>query len=142
MITGVALASAGTLTITYHDGKAPRFPGEAEFRTQERDSVTVGFVQVTPSPVITVAGRGTPIPPWLIPLLGAALAAALAAVTALGIRILRTRPRRQFAQAADVVAVQHADPPRVAAVQTTGNEPTLVLRIEPDPGTTTRTLTR
>jgi hypothetical protein len=141
-ITGVALAAGRTLSITYHDGTAPGSPGQAEFRAQERASASVGFALVAPSPVITVAGSGPPIPSWLILLLGAALVAAGAAVALLSIRIRRTRHRRRLARATEVAADPHPDPPRVAAVSATGKEPTLALRIEPHPGTTVRTLTR
>jgi hypothetical protein len=141
-ITGVDLAPGGMLIIRYHNGIAPRSPGEADFRAQEQASAAGGFSLVAPPAIITVAASGPSIPPWLIPLLVAALVAACAAVPLLSIRIRRERARRRLAQSTEVVAEQHQDPPRVTAVNTTGQEPTLSLRIEPHPGTPTRTLTR
>jgi hypothetical protein len=141
-ISDVALAAGGTLTITYHHATPPRSPGPAEFGARERASATATFSLVSPSLVITVASSGAPIPPWLIPLLAAALVAACAAVAVVTIRIRRTRPRRQLGRETEVAADPHPGPPRVTAVTTTGNEPTLALRIEPHPGTIVRTLTR
>jgi hypothetical protein len=133
-ISDVASAAGRTLTITYHDATAPRSPGPAEFRAQERASATATFSLVTPSPVLTVASSGPSVPPWLIPMLAAALVAACAALAVMTIRIRRTRARRQLGRETEVAADPHPDPPRVTAVTTTGNAPTLALRIEPHPG--------
>jgi hypothetical protein len=137
-VTGAALAAGGTLTITYHDATAPRSPGQTEFRAFEGVSATARLSALAQSPVITVAGPAAG-PPWLTVLLGVALAAVCATAVALSVRFSRRRTRRP-APATEVAAVPHPDPPRVAAVRKTGNEPSLALRIEPYAGTTVRTL--
>ncbi len=137
-VTGAALAAGGTLTISYHNATAPRSPGQTEFRAFESPSATARLSALAQSPVITVAGpaAGTP---WLTLISGLVLAAVCATAVALSIRFSRRRARRP-APATEVAAVPHPDPPRVAAVRKTGNEPSLALRIEPNAGTTVRTL--
>jgi hypothetical protein len=102
----------------------------------------------TPSPVVPVPSPGPP--KWLIALLAAV--AAMAVATALTLiarrgRLFRSRERarqahsrEQIAMAQDVRAV--ADTFRVDAVKIrdTGREPTHTVRLEPHPGITTTTL--
>ena len=102
----------------------------------------------TPSPVVPVPSPGPP--KWLIALLAAV--AAMAVATALTLiarrgRLFRSRERarqahsrEQMAMAQDVRAV--ADTFRVDAVKIrdTGREPTHTVRLEPHPGITTTTL--
>jgi hypothetical protein len=137
-VTGARLAAHRTLKITYRDGSAPRSTGETEFKAFESQSDAARLSPVAPSPVITVTGAAPRPPwPWRDFLLGAALGAVCATLAALGTRFLR---KRVPAPATQVATVSHRDPPRVAPIESTGSEPTLVLRIEPRAGPTVRTL--
>jgi hypothetical protein len=136
-VTGTALRPRGTLRITYHAGTAPQSPGQAEFTAIERTSPTARASPVDLAPVLIVAGPAPPGPPWLAVLLGVVFAGT---VTVLISRLFRRRIHRRPGPITEVAVVPNPDPPRVAAVKTTGNEPTLALRIEPHAGTTARTL--
>jgi len=127
-VTGASLRSPHTLTITYR-GTAPRSAGRAEFTAEQSLSGSTTFAPLDQSPVVTVMGQqGTS--PWLIPLLAVALGVACATAAALGVRL-----RQQLVKPASAVAaVPRSARPRVAAVQATGNEPTLTLGVEPHPG--------
>ena len=71
--------------------------------------------------------------PLLIILLGAVILAAAAVAAIVGVRRLR-RPPPPPAPAASVQAVSQADQASVASVHVTGAEPTVTVRIEPQPG--------
>jgi hypothetical protein len=134
-VSGAALGSGQTLTITYAHGTAPNSAGVSTFVTSERPDGTAGLAALAVSPAVTVA-LVRDVPPaasWpTIPVLVAGLV--LVACAASGLAIRRLRRRAHAAAGSSIRAVPHTGPPTTLAVRDTGTRPTLVVRVEPHPG--------